>query len=108
MGGSDLTEAVVAGIGAARTGLRISPANTLGDIEETDPAATYAALVDAIEPLGLAYLHVMEASDIREAAHLAAWCDLPAPSFGPFNTADRATFYGGDAKGYTDYPALTG
>jgi N-ethylmaleimide reductase len=26
---------------------------------------------------------------------------------GPFNTADKATFYGGGAKGYTDYPALT-
>ena len=26
---------------------------------------------------------------------------------GPFNKAERATFYGGDAKGYTDYPALT-
>jgi N-ethylmaleimide reductase len=26
---------------------------------------------------------------------------------GPFNPADRKTFYGGDARGYTDYPALT-
>ena len=25
----------------------------------------------------------------------------------PLNTPDTATFYGGDAKGYTDYPALT-
>ena len=25
---------------------------------------------------------------------------------GPFNTPDRATFYGGGAEGYTDYPAL--
>ncbi|GHH73689.1 alkene reductase [Streptomyces sulfonofaciens] len=25
---------------------------------------------------------------------------------GPFNTPDRGTFYGGDARGYTDYPAL--
>ena len=27
---------------------------------------------------------------------------------GPFNAPDRATFYGGGAKGYTDYPALGG
>ncbi|RFP77224.1 alkene reductase [Hydrogenophaga borbori] len=27
---------------------------------------------------------------------------------GPFNPADRATFYGGGEKGYTDYPALAG
>ena len=26
---------------------------------------------------------------------------------GPFNTPDKTTFYGGGAKGYTDYPALT-
>jgi N-ethylmaleimide reductase len=26
---------------------------------------------------------------------------------GPFNPADRKTFYGGDARGYTDYPSLT-
>jgi len=25
---------------------------------------------------------------------------------GPFNTAERKTFYGGGAAGYTDYPAL--
>ena len=24
----------------------------------------------------------------------------------PLNTPDLATFYGGDAKGYTDYPTL--
>ncbi|WP_128382557.1 alkene reductase [Streptomyces cavernae] len=34
--------------------------------------------------------------------------DLPARlrSGGPFNEADRTTFHGGDARGYTDYPAL--
>lgn len=25
---------------------------------------------------------------------------------GPFNTPDRATYYGGGDRGYTDYPAL--
>ena len=25
---------------------------------------------------------------------------------GPYNTPDRATFYGGHAAGYTDYPKL--
>jgi len=27
---------------------------------------------------------------------------------GPFNAADRKTFYGGNAAGYTDYPPLSG
>jgi N-ethylmaleimide reductase len=26
---------------------------------------------------------------------------------GPFNQPDKSTFYGGGAKGYTDYPALS-
>lgn len=35
--------------------------------------------------------------------------DLPArlAAGGPFNPADPAAFYGGDAAGYTDYPALS-
>jgi len=35
--------------------------------------------------------------------------DLPAriARGGPFNEPDQATFYGGGAKGYTDYPSLT-
>ncbi|MFI6447985.1 alkene reductase [Kitasatospora sp. NPDC050543] len=35
--------------------------------------------------------------------------DLPArlAAGGPFNTPDPATFYGGDHRGYTDYPTLT-
>ncbi|MET9454283.1 alkene reductase [Streptomyces canus] len=34
--------------------------------------------------------------------------DLPAriASGGPFNAADESTFYGGDHRGYTDYPVL--
>ncbi|MEU9861130.1 alkene reductase [Streptomyces sp. NPDC047971] len=35
--------------------------------------------------------------------------DLPArlAAGGPFNTPDPSTFYGGDHRGYTDYPTLT-
>ncbi|WP_017571670.1 alkene reductase [Nocardiopsis halotolerans] len=41
----------------------------------------------------------------------ASWIanpDLPARirAGGPFATGDRATYYGGDHRGYTDYPAL--
>ncbi|KIF70446.1 1,2-oxophytodienoate reductase [Streptomyces sp. AcH 505] len=36
--------------------------------------------------------------------------DLPArlKAGGPYNAADSASFFGGDEKGFTDYPALTG
>ncbi|MFI6028202.1 alkene reductase [Amycolatopsis magusensis] len=145
-----VVHAVAEAIGAERVGLRISPGNPFNDIVEEDPAPTYTALLDRIDGLGLAYLHVAE-GPVREltpllrerfggpfvlnpftpdgpttAAALAlieqdladvisfgtlflANPDLPArlAGGGPFNTPDRATFYGGGARGYTDYPALT-
>ncbi|MEI5099861.1 alkene reductase [Streptomyces sp. PmtG] len=147
----EVAKAVVAEIGAARTGIRLSPGNPLNDILE--PASglheTYTALVAELDALDLAYLHIMEVGPVRElvttlrkgfdgpfilnpategptgpdalaliedgTADLVSYGslflanpDLPARlrAGGPFNEPDRATFYGGDAKGYTDYPAL--
>ncbi|MFE9911227.1 alkene reductase [Streptomyces clavifer] len=145
----EVAKAVVAEIGAERTGLRISPGNPYNGIEEPAPDAVYTALVAELEPLGLAYLHILEQTDIREltlalrkqfsgpvvlnvfsdgptgpehhtviddgiadvisyGALFLANPDLPArlKAGGPFNTPDPSTFFGGDAKGYTDYPAL--
>ncbi|MFE5515345.1 alkene reductase [Streptomyces sp. NPDC056529] len=146
----EVVRAVAAEIGPERTGLRISPANTYNDIEETDTDAIYPALVAAIDPIGIAYLHVTEpAPEVREltltlrkafsgtfvlnpategptgpdalaliedgTADLVAYGalfianpDLPARlrAGGPYNTPDPATFFGGDHRGYTDYPAL--
>ncbi|MFD0683834.1 alkene reductase [Actinomadura fibrosa] len=56
----EVVRAVAAEVGPERTGLRISPDNPENEIAERDPQATYRALVDAVEPLGLAYLHVIE------------------------------------------------
>ncbi|MFC9860888.1 MULTISPECIES: alkene reductase [unclassified Streptomyces] len=61
-----VVEAVAAEIGAERTGLRISPGNPYNGIDEPAPEAAYTALAAAIDPLGLAYLHVLEAVEIRE------------------------------------------
>ena len=58
----EVTKAVVDAIGADRVGIRISPAHNVQGAVETDPddvAATYGALIDAIAPLGLAYLSVL-------------------------------------------------
>ncbi|MGW1728620.1 alkene reductase [Streptomyces sp. NPDC002306] len=148
----EVVRAVVEAIGAERVGLRISPGNPFNDIDESDWAdveATYTALVDALAPLGLAYLHHLEAPEARDlvlrlrkawpgtfilnpftgteptgpdalnliedgTADLIAYGalflanpDLPArlADGGPFNSPDPATFYGGDERGYTDYPA---
>ncbi|MPY58041.1 alkene reductase [Streptomyces spongiae] len=145
----EVVRAVAAEIGAERTGIRLSPGNPFNDIEEPEPEPTYTALMAELEPLGLAYLHIMEVGDTREltlslrkrfsgalvlnpategptgpealtlveegvadlvsfGALFLANPDLPARlrTSGPFNDPDPATFYGGDAKGYTDYPAL--
>ncbi|MYS25051.1 N-ethylmaleimide reductase [Streptomyces sp. DvalAA-14] len=147
----ELVRAVADAIGADRTGLRISPGNPLGDIDEPDPDPTYLALVRALEEIGPAYLHLTESADraltlelrkrfsgvlilnartvgrpsgpeeltliedgtadmLSYGALFLANPDLPRRlrAGGPFNTPDRATFYGGDERGYTDYPALDG
>ncbi|MEW2572813.1 alkene reductase [Streptomyces sp. NPDC047070] len=146
---AETVKAVAAEIGAGRTAIRLSPGNPYNDIQEPEPEAAYTALVDALEPLGLAYLHITEVGEVREltlalrkrfsgtfvlnpategptgpesltliedgVADLVAYGqlflanpDLPArlKAGGPFNEADPTTFFGGDAKGYTDYPAL--
>ncbi|MER7727119.1 alkene reductase [Streptomyces sp. NPDC096323] len=146
----ETVRAVAAEIGAARTAIRLSPGNRFNDIDEPAPEATYSALVQAIEPLGLAYLHLVEGAAADRAlteslrkqfngtlvlnpasegptgpdalalieegvADIVSYGvlflanpDLPERlrAGGPFNAADAATFYGGDHRGYTDYPVL--
>jgi N-ethylmaleimide reductase len=147
----EVVAAVAAAIGAGRVGLRISPANGLGDTVETDHDVTYPLLVRALDGVGLAYLHLVEAGApeltavLRDAWHgvlvlNAAGADpLRHPerlqrisdgdadllSFGrlfisnpdlverlradaELTLPDMSKAYGGDRRGYTDYPALAG
>ncbi len=140
---------MVEAIGANRVGLRISPGGSFNDMVVDDVPATYTALVDAVRPLGLAYLHIVENAErsltaqlrrgfggtlilnpatgdrptgladlplvedgttdlLSFGAEFLANPDLPArlAAGGPFNPADRDTFYGGDDRGYLDYPTL--
>lgn len=59
----EVTRAVATAIGADRTGIRLSPANGLGDTVEADHDALYPLLVGELDTLGLAYLHLVEAGD---------------------------------------------
>ncbi|MFJ9813008.1 alkene reductase [Streptomyces sp. NPDC101158] len=146
----EVVKAVADAIGPERTALRISPANPYNDIAESDTDELYAALVTAIDPVGIAYLHLTEAVpglreltvDLRKrfsgtfvlnphtegptgpesltliedgtadilayGALFLANPDLPARLLagGPYNTPDSAGFFGGDHRGYTDYPSL--
>ncbi|MFD2470268.1 alkene reductase [Amycolatopsis silviterrae] len=65
------------------------------------------------EPTGPDSLGLVEdgtADLIAFGALFLANPDLPdrLAEGGPFNTPDKAAFYGGDHRGYTDYPALKG
>ncbi|MFI1336650.1 alkene reductase [Streptomyces sp. NPDC020845] len=146
----EVATAVAQAIGGEKVGFRISPGNPYNDIAEDDLQETYGALVARLAPLGLAYLHQMEAPGVRDlvlrlrkewpgtfilnpftgtdptgpdelglvedgTADLIAYGalylanpDLPArlAAGGPFNTPDPTTSFGGDHRGYTDYPAL--
>lgn len=144
----EVAEAVANEIGAGRTGIRISPGNPYNGIVEADAPELYAALLDGLAALDLAYLHVLHGGDDARLAELRArWpgvlvlnragadvtqriADVEAGladviTFGsaalanpdlvarmaagaPLNDADPTTFYGGDHRGYTDYPTLGG
>jgi len=68
----EVARAVAGAIGADRVGLRISPSNPFNDIVEDGHRETYLALVDALNPLGLAYLHVGEGPDTEFTPQLRA------------------------------------
>ncbi|UNO39485.1 alkene reductase [Streptomyces sp. MST-110588] len=148
----EVVQAVSDAIGPERVGIRISPGVRINGVVEDDAAEIYTALMRALAPYGLAYVHVLEMAT-RELTELvraewpgtlilnphrepgpltveaasealeekladaisfgALWLanpDLPEriKAGGPYNEARRETFYGGDHRGYTDYPTLTG
>ncbi|MDN7878776.1 alkene reductase [Burkholderia aenigmatica] len=145
----EVATAIADEIGADRTAIRLSPGNTMWGIDEGEQGPDlYRYLAAQLDPLGLAYLHVMHHGDEALLADLRArWngtlilnrpgrtrdaigtdvtselADLEAygqmvlanPDFvtrlktgAPMNDAQRETFFGGDARGYVDYPVLGG
>jgi N-ethylmaleimide reductase len=151
-----VTKAAIEIWGASRVGVRLSPYGVANDSGEADPMPLYTFVVNALDPLGLAYLHFIEprssgagraevnhqnvpsamvlfrpiwrgvliaaggfTGEAAEAAIAAGHAD--AVAFGrifisnpdlpnrlrhgfPLTPYNRATFYGGDETGYTDYP----
>src|SRR6202012_1630311 len=148
----EVSRAVVAEVGAERTGIRISPVTPANDISDSNPQPLYDHIVDGLDALKLAYIHVVEGAtggprdiapfdyaslrkrfkrayianngyDFALAEKMLAANAVDLIAFGkpfisnpdlverlkrgaPLNEWDKATFYGGGAKGYTDYPAL--
>ena len=55
----EVLQVLIAAAGAGRVGIRICPGNPFNDLHDDDPEETYRALIKAINPMGLAYLHVI-------------------------------------------------
>ncbi len=58
----DVMQAVVAEIGGDRTGIRLSPVTPANDANDDAPQPLFTHVVQALAPLGLAYVHVIEGS----------------------------------------------
>jgi N-ethylmaleimide reductase len=61
-------EAMSAIAGAARVGFRICPGNPFNDIIDDDPAETYSVLLEALSPLQLAYVHLIDLKNDQVAS----------------------------------------
>lgn len=56
----EVTAAVVAEIGADRTGIRLSPVSPANGVSSSDPQAQFDYIVDQLDELGIVYLHMVE------------------------------------------------
>ncbi|HEY9237383.1 MAG TPA: alkene reductase [Burkholderiaceae bacterium] len=154
----EVMAAIADEIGAARTGIRLSPVTPANDAgPDSDPQALYGLLAERLGALKLAFVHVVEGATggprdnapfdfaalrarFKQGHPQGAWivnngydramaiaavdsgaADMVA--FGkhfisnpdlverlrldaPLAPANRQTFYGGGAEGYTDYPPM--
>ena len=56
----EVCEAVAREIGAGRTGVRLSPLTSAGDLADSDPQSLFNRAVERLATLDLAYVHVIE------------------------------------------------
>jgi N-ethylmaleimide reductase len=151
----DVLDAVISVWGSDRVGIRLSPTNAFNGMSDSNPEALFKYVVGKLNPLNLAYLHILEgsihvdnesittnsfnASSLRNiytgtymanngytkdsANQAIATGNADLVSFGDLfisnpdlperflqnaalNETDLDTRYGGDEKGYIDYPTL--
>jgi N-ethylmaleimide reductase len=56
----EVAQAIVAEIGAGRTGIRLSPVTPANDASDSDPQPLFNHVADELGKLGLAFVHVIE------------------------------------------------
>lgn len=151
----DALQVVMEVWGADRVGVRLSPTNSFNSMSDSNPEGLFNHVVKGLNPLDLAYLHVVEGDFVGSASEAVTTSydakslqtmytgtymanqgytkdlanqairkgNVDLVSFGdlyisnpdlperfwhnaPLNETDLDTRYGGDEKGYIDYPAL--
>jgi 2,4-dienoyl-CoA reductase-like NADH-dependent reductase (Old Yellow Enzyme family) len=83
----EVTQAVVDAIGADRTGIRLSPFQKYLDASDSTPYSTHTLLVERLNPLGLAYIHMVEPR-VQGAENVNSWTE----SVLPFRTVCKVPF----------------
>ena len=73
----EVLDIMIAAAGAGRVGIRICPGNPFNDLSDENPEETFRALIKAINPMGLAYLHVIRMKAGVDNIALAAEFDGP-------------------------------
>jgi len=58
-------EAMASVKGADKVGIRIWPGSTFNDIHDVNPTETYKTLLKAMDPMHLAYVHVIKSPDMK-------------------------------------------
>lgn len=75
----EVLEAMASVSGADRVGMRICPGNPFNDLSDHDPKETFTALLKAIAPMKLAYLHVIRRPKSRLNNIDLAQAHFPGP-----------------------------
>jgi N-ethylmaleimide reductase len=79
----EVTEAVAAAIGAARTAIRVSPGHMFNDLIDANPLETHRALLDALPTAAMAYVHVMLPNAFSPQLNNAGDPDAVLPALRP-------------------------
>jgi N-ethylmaleimide reductase len=74
----EITQAAVEVWGANRVGVRLSPYGIANDSGEPDPMPLYTHVVQAFNPLGLAYLHFIEPRSSGAGRAEVNWQNVPS------------------------------
>ncbi|CEA02654.1 oxidoreductase [Pseudomonas saudimassiliensis] len=75
----EVLQAMAQAIGPGRVGVRFCPGNKFNDIADSDPAATFDALLRGLDGLNLAYLHIMRAHTRKVDAFARARAAFSGP-----------------------------